>query len=436
MDPSRILVFGFLSVILIGTVLLMLPQASASHKSMTFIDALFTAVSAVCVTGLIVVDTATHFSRFGQIVILFLLQIGGLGIMTMTTFFVILLGRNIGLKQKIFLKQDLKQQSLIGIKHVFYSVLIFTLVIELSGAVLLFFEFKESFPIQTAIFHSIFHSISAFCNAGFSTFSNSLENYAASLLVNIVIMILIILGGLGFVVLIELFRYKKAGRLSLHAKMVLIITIVLIIVGFFVILFVEWGNSDTLKNKSFKEKILTSLFQSVTPRTAGFNTIPIYKMRDASIFLVILLMIIGASPGGTGGGIKTTTFGLIILSVLATISGEEEIVINKIRIKKTIALKAAAITAVFIFISLLFIFILFLTENARAVDIVFEVFSAMGTVGLSLGLTSKLSVIGKIIISFAMFIGRVGPITLAVAIRFKTRSTAGVKFPEERVEVG
>ena len=422
-------------VIAIGTILLNLPVASSTGNSIGFINALFTATSATCVTGLIVLDTGKDFSTFGQLVILILLQCGGLGIMTMSTMFAFLVGKRISLRHRLIMQESLNQFSIGGLVRLAKYILIFTAVIEIAGATILFFCWQRIYSPLQALYLAVFHSISAFCNAGFSLFSDSIMRYKGDLVINLTFIILIILGGIGFLVLLELFQYGKNGTLSLHAKLALKISLILILIGFIIIFFVESNNPSTLGNLSFSEKIYGSIFQSVTSRTAGFNTIHIGSMLNPTLFLIIILMFIGASPGSTGGGVKTTTFGLLILYVWSSLKGKEEIQIFKRRISQDIIPKVLTVITLSLGLVITTTILLSYVEGEDFIKVLFEVVSAFGTVGLSTGITSSLSIAGKIIIIITMFTGRIGPLGLALSL-IQKREPEMIKYPEEKIMVG
>ncbi|MBU1487648.1 TrkH family potassium uptake protein [bacterium] len=434
LSPTQILALSFLLVILTGTFLLSLPQAS-KETSLSFVDALFTATSATCVTGLIVVDTGSHFTLFGQIVILFLIQLGGLGIMTASIFFAFILGRHISIKERMLIKESLGAEGIGKILHRLSQVLIFTVTIEILGASLLFFLFKEDFSSGRAAYLAIFHSVSAFCNAGFSLFKESLIGYQGSILANLTFSFLIILGGIGFVVVADIGgALRKAKRLSLHTKSVLTVTVILIVSSAFLFYFLE--GKGVLLGLSAKAKICSSYFLSITPRTAGFNSLPTEALSSASLFLIIFLMFVGGAPGSTAGGIKVSTLAVLFGVVSSLIKGRDEIELYKRTIPKEIGQKALAIITLSVLTVLVSTFLLLLLKEAGSfLEILFEVTSAFGTVGLSTGLTHRLSFLGKMVIIALMFVGRLGPLTVALAVGEK-KTKAPYKFPEERVVIG
>lgn len=413
LSPPQILVLGFAAVILIGTLLLMLPISSASGHSLRFIDALFTATSATCVTGLVVVDTGTYFSVFGQITILVLIQIGGLGFMTMATLFALLLKRKISLRDRLILQEAMNQSSMEGIVRLIRKVLLYSLAIEASCAALLALRWAVDMPFGRALYYGIFHAVSMFNNAGFDIFGGyrSLTGYVNDPTVNIVVMFLIVSGGIGFIVMSDLMDYRKSRRLLLHTKVVLSMTAALILIGTVVIFVFEFTNSRTLGPLNLGGKLWASFFQSVTPRTAGANTVDIAGLRQASQFFIVILMFIGASPGSTGGGIKTTTFTLMIGAVVSMLRGREDIVLFRYRLAQERVFKALTITLLALLLIVSVSMVLSTTEERPFLMILFETTSAFATVGLSMGLTPELTEAGKILISLTMFAGRLGLLT-------------------------
>ena len=436
MTPSRVLVLGFAVVILFGALLLTLPQATLDGLGLPFLNAAFTATSAVCVTGLVVVDTGTTFTHFGQWVILFLIQVGGLGFMTFATLFAMILGKKITLKERLLLQEALNQVSVEGIVRLTKSVLQISFAIEAIGAAILTLRWYSEFGWSKALYYGVFHSISAFNNAGFDLFGNfsSLTAFVGDPIINITIMLLIICGGLGFLVLADLLSHPKKFRL--HTKIVLQVSGVLILLGAVFIFIMEFTNPKTLGPLPLGTKVLAAFFQSVSPRTAGFNTINLAGMYDTTLLSMIVLMFIGASPGGTGGGIKTTTFISIVLSVLSTYRSDPHVVLEGRTLPKEVIQKAWAITTSAAFLIFLILSILSYTENSDLLTVLFEVTSAFGTVGLSLGITPTLSDVGKMAIILTMFIGRVGPLTLAFVLSQKKNKQAHIKYPDERIMIG
>lgn len=441
LTPPRILVAGFATIVLLGAFLLMLPISNADGIPLPFLDALFTSTSATCVTGLIVVDTGTHFTVFGQVVIMLLIQIGGLGFMTMATLFALALKKKISLKERLILQEALNQGSMEGIVRLIRKVILFAVCIEGTAAVLFSVRWAFDLPLGKAIYFGIFHAVSFFNNAGFDLFGSvsgpfsSLTSYVGDPIINLVSMLLIILGGIGFIVLSDLVEYKHTRKLSLHTKIVLTMTGLLIVIGTVVIFIFEFTNTRTLGSLNGWEKFWASLFQSVSPRTAGANTIDIGAMRQASQFFMVLLMFIGASPGSTGGGIKTTTFAILIGAVFAMIRGKEDIVIYRYRLAKDRIFKAVTLTLLSLFLVIIVSMILSTTEDHSFLMILFDTTSAFGTVGLSMGLTADLSDIGKVLLSLTMFAGRLGPLTLAYALGPKNEREL-YRHPEGKITIG
>jgi len=446
--PARSSILGFLILIVTGTALLMLPVSSATgHQSLGFVDAVFTSTSASCVTGLVVVNTGTYLSKFGQIVVLLLIQVGGLGIMTISTLFILMGGKKPGLTNRIILQDTFTKSKDYSIYSILKYVLIFTFLIEGVGAVCLFFRFVQETSLKKAFYLSIFHSISAFCNAGFSLFYDSFTRYNQDWIFNLVIAILVISGGIGFLVLAEVrrqfpFKRRTWSRCSLHTKIVFSSTMLLLIVSTLVILLMEWDN--TLASLSIPNRLLAAFFQGVSSRTAGFNSIAIGNMANETLFFLILLMFIGASPGSCGGGIKTTTFtALIALGKSRFFGYERTSIFNRTVPEENIskAISILLISAVVLIIAIMAILMSELGGTAHSVnrgnflELVFEVVSAFGTVGLSTGITNGLSIAGKIIITFVMFIGRLGPLVIALAVS-RRPDKSQYYFAEENIMIG
>lgn len=437
LSPPQILVLGFAAIIFIGTALLMLPISTSTGEPLEFIDALFTSTSATCVTGLVVVDTGTTFSSFGEIVIMLLIQIGGLGFMTMATLFALALKRRISLKDRLILQEAMNQSSMEGIVRLIRRVLLYSLIIEACGALILSIRWAFDMPIGRAIYYGVFHAVTMFNNAGFDLFGDfrSLTGYVYDPVVNVVVMFLIVSGGIGFIVLSDLIDFRKQRRLSLHSKVVLTMTATLLLVGFIVILIFEFTNPRTLGSLNWGGKFFGALFQSVTPRTAGANTIDITGLRQATQFFIVILMFIGASPGSTGGGIKTTTFTIMVGAVIAMMRGREDIVMFRYRLAQERVLKALTIALLALLLVLTVSMILSTTEEGDFLEILFETTSAFGTVGLSMGLTPDLTVFGKVLISITMFAGRLGPLTLAYALGPK-KGKELYRHPEGKMIIG
>lgn len=430
-NPAQFLVIAYLAVISVGTLLLLLPVATTGEGSLTFMDALFTASSATCVTGLMVVEFGRAFTVFGQIIIMVLLQIGGIGIMTFSTIIALLLGRKIGLKERLLLKDDLDNIKMAGLVKLVKHVIFLTFTIEGLAAIPLFISFIKDYPVGEALYLAIFHSISAFNSAGFALSENSLTAPLTSL----IIMVLVILGSLGFSVLVELFSRKRMREFSLQSKIVLTFTLILIVFALFAFLLLEYNNPSTIGSLAPLQKLQTALFYSINSRSAGFNVLATGQMHSATLFLTIILMFIGASPGSTGGGIKTTTFGVIILAVWNVIRGKRDIEIFRRRLSERLVIKAFVITLLALFWVIFVTMLLSITESASFFALLFETVAAFGTVGLSTGITASLSGIGRLLIIFTMFIGRVGPLTLAVALA-EQKQVLLYRYPEEEIMVG
>lgn len=436
--PVRILAIGFAVVIFIGAVLLSLPISSADGKGTAFIDSLFTSTSAVCVTGLVTLDTGTHWNYFGKTVILLLIEIGGLGFMSFAALIALILGRKITLSERLVMQEAINSSNLQGIVKMVKYILGFTFSVQFMGALLLSTQFIPIYGLGKGIYYSIFHSISAFCNAGFDLIGNftSLTSFSENSVVILTIAALIIIGGLGFSVWTEIYNYKDINKLSLHTKIVLITTAALLSVGWILMMLLEINNPDTLGTMSFKGKLINSLFASVTPRTAGFNSISTSDMTMPGRFLTTILMFIGGSSGSTAGGIKTTTFSIIVLSIIAAIKGKDDTEVFQKRIAGDLVRKSFVITALASTLIVVVTMLLSVSETGVSFEYIFyEVTSAFGTVGLSLGLTTELTSIGKLILIFTMYSGRLGPLTVALAFT-KVKRNSQIRYPEDKILVG
>lgn len=427
LNSSKILVIGFAIVIFIGAILLTLPIAKDDGIGLPFLDALFTATSATCVTGLVVVDTGDTFSLFGELVVLSLIQIGGLGFMTFATFLFTLLGKKISLKERIVLKEAFNDTSTVDIVKLVKRILIFTVIAESIGGIILSIRFSFDMPLGQAIYFGFFHSISNFNNAGFDLMGEfkSLTDYVDDPFVVLTVCALIILGGLGFIVINEIYEYRETRRFSLHTKVVLSTTLMLIVGASILIFLIEYGNDKTLGPLSSTGKALGALFHSVTPRTAGSNTLPMADLSHATLFLTIFLMFIGGGSGSTAGGIKITTFAVLMATALTQLKGKEDVVLFKRRIVIESILKALTVAMSGVMIVIIVTFFLSITEHGHDfIMYLFEATSAFGTVGLSMGLTPELSPIGRILIILTMFVGRLGPLTLGFAISKRRKKDA------------
>ncbi|NOY52427.1 MAG: hypothetical protein GXP58_02275 [Deltaproteobacteria bacterium] len=448
LHPNTLLIGSFALAILVGAVFLH-ARFSLAGGPVSFLDALFTATSAVCVTGLTVVDTGSRFSTTGQGILLLLIQMGGLGIMTYSTVVILVLGRRLTFKGRELVQGTLSHKTDLSVSTLVKNVFIMTLLFEGVGWALLFFRWRTLFPLKEAFFQALFHSVSAFCNAGFSLFSRSLVDYRGDPWVNGVILVLIIAGGLGFLVLRELqkftaakFLQKKRISISTHTRTVLVMTGLLIIAGAAGFLVLEWKNA--LAGASFGEKGLMALFQSITPRTAGFNTVDYHLLTNGTLLFTIILMFIGASPGSTGGGIKTTSFAVLLAMAHSKWKAREDTVLFRRTVPSETVARAISIILLSLLLILLGTMALMITElgdiphpasRGLFLEYLFETVSAFGTVGLSTGVTPTLSAAGKIILMILMFVGRVGPITVALAISGERKEEL-FSYPEENIMVG
>lgn len=451
LNPALLFIGSFMLLILIGTALLMLPRATTAELSL--LDAFFTSTSAVCVTGLIVVDTATHFTEFGQLIILILIQIGGLGIMTFTTFFGFFFKGSSSYENTLFIKEFVNENKISQILHTIVKVVVFTLLIELIGAGFIYWSIADNFDTPSqAVWFSIFHTISAFCNAGFSTLSNGLYEPVVRSAYNLhmILAVLIFFGGIGFPVIFDVYKslkyylvqkyqqifrkkeYEHRGRhLTVHSKIVLATSAILLLVGFIVFLIAEYDN--TLEGLPWYGKLTGAIFGTVTPRTAGFNTVDMPSLSMAVVLIYLLLMWIGASPGSTGGGLKTSTFAVAILNVLSISKRKERIEIFRREITNESVRKAFAVILLsFLVIGVSVFLVTLFNPELQLRAIVFECFSAFSTVGLSLGITGALSAASKGVIIVTMFLGRVGTLTLLVAL-IVTAKTQSYRYPSENV---
>lgn len=438
LTSSRIILLGFAVPILLGSILLSLPMSSTSGVSVGWLNALFTSTSAVSVTGLVVLDTGTDFSLFGQMIILLLIQIGGLGFMTFGVLIAVILGKKIGLKERLLIQQSSNAVTTQGVVRLSLSIFLIACIVEVLGAVFLAIRWQEDLGVPKAIYYGIFHSISAFNNAGFSLWSDSLSRYVGDPLVNLVITSLFIIGGIGFTVILDLFNKRNWRNLTFHTKVVLITSGGLCIAGFLAVFTIELFNPQTFGALSWSERLWAGYFQGVVTRTAGFNSIDVSMMLPAALFFMIILMFVGASSGSTGGGIKTTTFAVLLLSILATVRGKEDVQLLKKRIPQQIIFRALAVLTISAGVVLVSTFLLTITEYAHHTEflaLLFEATSAFGTVGMSMGVTPELSSAGKLIIIITMYIGRLGPLTLAFALAQKTVKQKH-RYPEDKLLIG
>lgn len=437
LTPPQLLVGGFAMTILLGAVFLCMPFSSAAGQYTDFTTALFTSTSAVCVTGLVVVDTGTYWSAAGHLIILLLIQIGGLGFMTMATFFFLLMGKKIGLRNRLILRESLNQSSLQGIVRLSKSILIITFLLEMFFAAILALRWGLDMGYPKALWFGVFHSISAFNNAGFDLFGSfrSITGYVDDVVVNLSIAILVILGGIGFSVIIELLHHRKRRALSTHTRLVLYTSAALLALGTLLIFIFE--NNNTLAGLTPWGKFLASFFQSVTPRSGGYITLDITKLHSFTQFLLIILMFIGASPGSAGGGIKTTTFSLLGIAVFSLVRGKAYTQVFKRTIPQDQVIKALAVLLLAVTLVITVSIALMVVESQENFLLVlFETVSAFATVGLSMGLTPELSQTGRLLIIMTMFLGRVGTITAVFALAQRTKKAQRIKYPEDKLLIG
>lgn len=431
-SPPVLLTLGFLLLIMVGTLLLKLPFAS--HTSTSWLDALFTTTSAVTVTGLAVVDTGTHYTLFGQMVIALLIQVGGLGFMTFAVVGASMLGTKIGFLQQRVAQEALNQTSLEQVGQTAKAVLVYSLSIESVGYVLLLLRWGPELGWMQASWEALFYTISAFNNAGFALNANSLMPYAGSWMVNLVISGLFIAGGIGFVVLMDIWEKRRWRFLSVNTRMVLLATLIINISAFLLIWLLEINNPATLGKLDWQGQALTAWFQAVTPRTAGFNTLDIASMTNASLVLIMLLMFIGGGSLSTASGLKVGTVVVLIMSTFAFLRQREEVTVLKRTIPLTQVMKALSLMMASLFLIFMGIFILDASEHTTFLKVVFEVVSAISTVGLSLGLTGELSEVGRMIVIFLMIAGRLGPLTLAYLIARPRRTH--IRYADAKLQIG
>ncbi len=439
-SPAQLVAGTFAGAILVGTLLLLIPQTHLPGVHLSFLEALFTATSAVCVTGLKVVDTGSTFNWLGQVIVMLLIQVGGLGIVTFGAIFALAMRRRMGFQQRLSLQNQMRTFEVGGIVRLVRAIFVVALSVELAGALLLWAPFaRHDGSVGHGAFLALFHAVSAFNNAGFSLFPNNLTGFVGDPVVNLVIATLIILGGLGFLTTLNLIARGRLGRnarLTLHTRIVLMATAALIVSAFVTILAMEWSNPGTLGRLDFGGKALAAFFQSVTPRTAGFSTLDYDLFHPATLMFTMLLMFIGGSPGSTTGGIKTVTFVVLVGSAWSQARGRGELTLFGRRISSQNAVRAAAITMLGILLVGAAITVLLITEPQLPFErTAFEAVSAFGTVGLSAGVTSLLSDTGRVIIILLMYLGRIGPLTLATAL-MRTGHEAAIEYPHEEVLVG
>ena len=439
-NPLPMIVVGFAGIILVGSLLLSLPVASATGSGVPWFDALFTATSAVCVTGLVVCDTGTAYSTFGHVVLMILIQIGGLGFMTFATLIFGLMGRHITLRERLIMRDSMNEDAMGGVVQLIHWVAKSAFTVELFGAVLFAIRLIPIYGMGKGAFYALFHAVSAFCNAGFDLFGGyqSLTGFRGDVLMNFTAILLIVVGGLGFGVLNDLRQGKNFRRLRLHTKLVLVSYGALLASGFLLVLVLEWSNPATLGPLGIGEKMQAALFQSVTLRTAGFNTIDQQGMRDCTKLVCGFMMFIGAAPASTGGGVKVTTLAIVVLTVRMIVRGESSMVVFQRRIDRSLIQRALAI--LFIAVVVVFVDVCALSvmqPNEDFLDLFYECVSAIGTVGISAIGSAALKPLARILIMMTMFIGRLGPLTMALFFaKRQARTRELLRYPEERVMIG
>jgi trk system potassium uptake protein TrkH len=436
LSTYQVLALGFAALILAGTLLLMTPVASANGSSLRFIDALFTATSAVCVTGLVVVDTGTYFSAFGQMVIIALIQIGGLGVMTVATLVAVLSGKRINLRERLLIQEATNQIDLSGVVRLTLYVIKTTLILEFIGGTILAVRWFQDYGIK-GVYFGYWHAVSAFCNAGFDLFGEyrSITQYVNDFTVNSVVAVLIVIGGIGFPVIADLWNYRHTRRYSLHSKIVLTSTAFLILFGALLVFVAEYTNDQTLGTLPFKDKIMASVFQSITARTAGYNTIDTASLQEGTLLAIIILMFIGAAPSSMGGGIKVSTVMVLMFALVGSVTGRKDPQVFYRQVPQYTVYKAFTIVMISAMLVLSVTLAMSFSEPVPLFKILFEVTSAFGTVGLSTGITPSLSAMGKIFITFTMFAGRVGTLTLLMALTLRPRR-GSLQYPEGKIIIG
>ena len=438
-STSRLFALGFALIILLGAGLLCLPAASKTGEGIPFINALFTSCSATCVTGLVVYDTWSQFTVFGQVVILLLIQLGGLGFMTFAILITMVTGRKISLVQRINLSEAIGAGKLGGVVKLARRIICGTLLIEGVGAILLYLRFRTLFGVGTSIWYGVFHSISAFCNAGFDLMGvvkpgTSLMYFAADPVVNLTVVSLILLGGIGFIVWDDVLNCRfRFRRFKLHTKIVLVFSLGIIVIPWLLFMYTERGG--VYAGMTAGGRMLAALFSAVTPRTAGFNTVDTASLSEGGTLLTVILMIIGAGSGSTGGGVKISTFAVQLLSVFAYMKGRQDVNVMERRLDQTLCRRAFCSVLLYIGIALGASYVISAVQPLPLKNIMFEVFSALGTVGLSTGITSQLELLPKIIIILLMYAGRVGSVTVFMAVT-DFRNLGATRFPEEELIIG
>lgn len=443
---AQVLVFGFAALIFVGSLLLWAPFAQEPGRSLSYFDALFEATAAVCVTGMVVVDTAAQFSTAGELILLGLVQAGGLGIMTLSALVFLMMGKRIRLRERLMIKEALGSFSIAGVVRLTRSIILTTLGIEAAGVLLLSIRFAAAYPLPQALYWGVFHGISAFNNAGFDLTSASLRPFVRDPFVLFVVGMLITLGGIGFSVMEDLWQNRRhREKCTLHTRVVLRATAWITGISTVLFLVLEWGNPGTFGSLPWYHKVVNAWFAAVTLRTAGFEAVPSRALLDASLLLMILIMFIGASPGGTGGGIKTTTLTVLGLVVRTTATGADEVQVLGRRLARDVVAKAVTITMIALALVLGMTTLLLVSERAALadphnpvtfIDLLFEVVAAFSTAGLTTGVTPHLSPMGKVLMIITMFVGRVGPLTVATALAQRRAPRSRLRHPEDRVMIG
>ena len=442
-NPARTICLSFLLIIGVGTALLILPFASRDGTVTPPLEALFTATSATCVTGLVVYDTWSHWSAAGQGIILVLIQVGGLGLVTMGAFFQVVAGRRLGLRAADLAKESVNSDSFAGVRHLVRTVILGTFLVELLGALALAATFVPRLGLRDGLAASAFTSVSAFCNAGFDLMGRegtpfaSLTAFEGNWLVTLPAMALVVLGGLGFVVWDDLLKWRRTHTVTLHTRIVLILTAALLGVGFLGFLVLEWGNPGTLGPLSLPGKVNAALFHSVSCRTAGFNTVDLAALTDQSKVLSVLLMFVGAGPAGTGGGVKITTAAVVVMTIVSVMSGEEDAIIHRRRVEPQTVYRALTLITMGLLIVAVSTVVIWFSLGGRftLTDVLFEETSAFATVGLSVGVSGAVGIVGKLVLIVNMFLGRVGLLSLALAMAMKSGGSKEV-LPSARIIIG
>lgn len=432
-----LLVYGFAIVIALGTILLALPISSKSGDFTSLVHALFTSTSAVCVTGLIVVDTGDYWSSFGQAVILVLIQIGGFGFMTSATLFLLVMVRRIGLRERLLIGESMGLTRLGGLVSLVRKIAIFTIITEAVGAAVLYISFSTDYSALTALWKSVFQSVSAFNNAGFDIFGNfkSMADYSGDTLVMLVTAALIILGGISYLVFADIFRVRNLSRMTLDSKLVIYTTVILLTLGTLVILSTEFDRNATLGAMPLSQKVLNAFFHSVSPRTAGFSSIDMGQVTDYTLFFTMILMFVGGAAGSTAGGIKVNTFGMLIAVIWSTMRGKEYAGVFGREFKTQQINRVLTVVMFSLGLIAFIVFVLTITEDFKFLDLLFETVSAFGTVGLSRGITPDLSTAGQLLITVMMFIGRLGSLALALSLLQRQKQSA-CRYPQESIRIG